>query len=71
MKLVRALGVFGAALVCALPASAAAPSLGSAVGAYRFADGSAAALVGQDGALRLVDYRTGALRQLAQRSPTP
>ena len=35
---------------------------------YRFADGSAAALVEQDGALRLVDYRTGALRQLAQRS---
>ena len=37
---------------------------------YRFADGTAAALVEQNGALRLVDYRTGALRQLAQRSRT-
>jgi dienelactone hydrolase len=71
VKLVRALGVFAAALACcALPASAAAPSLESAVGAYRFADGSVASLVDQDGALRLVDYRTGALRQLAQRSRT-
>jgi hypothetical protein len=58
-----------AAGVCAA-ASAAAASLQGAVGVYRFADGSAAALVEQDGALRLVDYRTGALRQLAQRSRT-
>ncbi len=35
---------------------------------YRFADGSAAALVEQDGALRLVDYRTGALRRLSQQA---
>jgi dienelactone hydrolase len=72
MKLVRALGAFAAALTCcALPAAAATPSLESAVGAYRFADGSAASLVVSDnGALRLVDYRTGALRQLTQRSRT-
>lgn len=71
MKLVRALGVLAVALACcALSASAAAPSLESAVGAYRFADGSVASLVAEDGALRLVDYRTGALRQLAQRSRT-
>jgi dienelactone hydrolase len=59
-------------VVCALSASAAVPASGlqSAVGVYRFADGSAAALVVQDGALRLVDYRTGALRQLNQRSRT-
>jgi dienelactone hydrolase len=71
VKPVRALGALFVALACwALPASAAAPSLESAVGAYRFADGSVASLVDQDGALRLVDYRTGALRQLAQRSRT-
>jgi dienelactone hydrolase len=71
MKVVRALGVVAAALACcALPASAVAPSLESAVGAYRFANGGVAALVDQDGALRLVDYRTGALRALAQRSRT-
>jgi dienelactone hydrolase len=40
------------------------------VGLYRFADGSAAALVEQDHGLRLVDYRTGALRQLSQRTRT-
>jgi uncharacterized protein len=71
-KQVRALGAVAAAIVCcAFPARAAtAPGLQSAVGAYRFADGSAAALVQQDGGLRLVDYRTGALRQLTQRSRT-
>jgi dienelactone hydrolase len=60
------------ALVAAASATAAsAPAdLGDAVGAYRFADGSAAALVEQDGALRLVDYRTGALRQLSQHTRT-
>ncbi len=70
MKRVSVLAaVATAAGVCAA-ASAAAASLQGAVGVYRFADGSAAALVEQDGALRLVDYRTGALRQLAQRSRT-
>jgi len=61
-----------AAVVYALSAAAVAPApaLARAVGVYRFADGSAAALVEQGGALRLVDYRTGALRQLAQRSRT-
>ena len=60
------------ALVAAASATAAsAPAdLGDAVGAYRFADGSAAALVEQDGALRLVDYRTGALRQLSPHTRT-
>jgi uncharacterized protein len=73
MKRVCAFGaVVAVSVVCALSAlaGASAPSLQSAVGVYRFADGSAAALVDQDGALRLVDYRTGALRQLEQRSRT-
>lgn len=61
--------VVTAVAVCASSAASATP-LQNAVGVYRFAGGSAAALVEQDGALRLVDYRTGALRQLAQRSPT-
>ena len=39
-----------------------------AVGAYRFADRSSAALIEQEGALRLVDYRTGALRRLSERT---
>jgi uncharacterized protein len=71
VKRVCAFGaVVAASVVWALSASAAAPALDfqNAVGAYRFADGSAAALVDQAGALRLVDYRTGALRQLEQRS---
>src|SRR6266536_2948957 len=59
-------------LAAALAASgvrAAGPApLGSAVGAYRFADGSTAALVRQGAGLRLVDYRSGALRQLSPRS---
>jgi dienelactone hydrolase len=55
--------------VCAA-ASSATDDLTGAVGVYRFTDGSAAALVEQDGALRLVDYRTGALRQLSQRTRT-
>jgi dienelactone hydrolase len=48
----------------------ATAELAGAVGAYRFADGSCAALVpSPDGvALRLVDYATGALRQLTQLS---
>ena len=50
--------------------SPAAPDVTGAVGLYRFADGSAAALVEQDHGLRLVDYRTGALRQLSQRTRT-
>src|SRR4249919_3415868 len=51
-------------------AASATDGLTGAVGVYRFSDGSAAALVEQDGAMRLVDYRTGALRQLAQRTRT-
>lgn len=56
--------------VCALAPAAGAAGFDSAVGAYRFADGSAVGLVEQAGALRLVDYRSGALRRLAQRSRT-
>jgi uncharacterized protein len=57
-------------LLAAASASGASPpvDLGDAVGAYRFANGSAVALVEQGGALRLVDYRTGALRQLSQQT---
>jgi uncharacterized protein len=55
-------------VACALPAVAAAADLRGAVGAYRFADGSVVSLVEQDGSLRLVDYRSGALRQLTERS---
>jgi uncharacterized protein len=55
-------------VACALPAVAAASDLQAAVGAYRFADGSVVSLVDQDGSLRLVDYRSGALRQLTERS---
>ena len=51
---------------CVLPAAAAGADLQSAVGAYRFADGSVVALVEQDGALRLVDYSSGALRSLTE-----
>jgi dienelactone hydrolase len=39
------------------------------VGAYRFPDGSAGALVPQQGGLRWVDYGSGALRQLTEESP--
>lgn len=53
---------------CVLPSSAAGAELQNAVGAYRFAGGSTVALVEQDGALRLVDYTSGALRQLTARS---
>ncbi len=73
MRRVCAFGAVVAAVVVCVPSSpagASAPGLRGAVGAYRFADGSAAALVYQGGALRLVDYRTGALRQLEQRSRT-
>jgi dienelactone hydrolase len=50
-------------------ASASSPNAFAGVaGVYRFSDGSAAALVEQNGGLRLVDYRTGALRQLTQRT---
>jgi uncharacterized protein len=55
-------------VACALPSGSGASNLQAAVGAYRFADGSVVSLVEQDGALRLVDYRSGALRQLTQRS---
>jgi hypothetical protein len=55
-------------VVCAVPPVAAAFNLGAAVGAYRFVDGSVVSLVEQDGSLRLVDYQSGALRQLTQRS---
>jgi uncharacterized protein len=55
-------------VACALPAAATASDLRAAVGAYRSADGSVVSLVEQDGALRLVDYRSGALRQLTERS---
>jgi uncharacterized protein len=58
----------GAAGAVAAPPSAPAAGLAGAVGVYRFADGSAAALFEQDGALRLVDYRSGALRSLAPQS---
>jgi dipeptidyl aminopeptidase/acylaminoacyl peptidase len=51
-----------------VPSVAAASDLRAAVGAYRFADGSVVSLVEQDGSLRLVDYRSGALRQLTERS---
>jgi dienelactone hydrolase len=69
----RALSYVAAiALAVAFAASAAAaPSpagLAGAVGVYRFADGSAAALVEEVGSLRLVDYRTGALRRLSQQA---
>ena len=73
MKRVWSVGAVAvAAFACAWSAHAATPAvdLRSAVGVYRFADGSAAALVEQDGALRLVDYRTGALRSLEPRSRT-
>jgi alpha-beta hydrolase superfamily lysophospholipase len=55
-------------VACALPSVAAASNLRAAVGAYRFADGSTVSLVEQAGALRLVDYGSGALRQLTERS---
>ena len=55
-------------VACALPSVAAASNLQAAVGAYRFANGSVVSLVEQDGSLRLVDYTSGALRQLTERS---
>jgi dienelactone hydrolase len=45
-------------------AAAAVVTAVSPVGAYRFADGSVAALVPQNGGIRYVDYSSGALRQL-------
>ena len=54
-------------VACVLPSAAASADLQRAVGAYRFADGSVVALVEQDGALRLVDYTSGALRQRTER----
>ncbi len=56
MKRVWSVGAVAvAAFACAWSAHAATPAvdLRSAVGVYRFVDGSAAALVEQDGALRL------------------
>jgi dienelactone hydrolase len=64
----RASALAAAALAVAHAPVAEAAGLDSAVGAYRFADGSAAALVEQAGALRLVDYGSGILRQLERRS---
>jgi dienelactone hydrolase len=58
------------AAASAAAASASPTALAGAVGAYRFADGSSAALVEQNDGLRLVDYRTGAMRQLTQRAPS-
>lgn len=53
--------------VHALAAAAAAViTATSPVGAYRFADGSVVALVPQNGGVRYVDYRSGALRQLTE-----
>jgi uncharacterized protein len=45
-----------------------AGDVASAVGAYRLAGGDLVSLVPSDGRLRLVDYRTGALRSLEERS---
>jgi len=69
-----ALVVSSAGAAGSLPPTAPPPPHGS-VGVYRFADGSAVALIRpgegatQSGGLRLADYGTGALRQLTQRSP--
>jgi uncharacterized protein len=59
-------------LAVALAATAGARGAGvvaSTVGAYRLADGDLVSLVPSDGRLRLVDYGTGALRSLVERSP--
>jgi dienelactone hydrolase len=49
-------------------AAAAVVAAVSPAGAYRFADGSVAALVPQAGGVRYVDYASGALRQLTART---
>ena len=59
------------ALVASLFASGsavAAPGVDARIGAYRFADGSLAALVVSTGSLRLVEYDSGALRSLRAQS---
>jgi dienelactone hydrolase len=73
--LVVSLLVVGALAVSAVHAASPPPLQSStdlaALGLYRFADGSYAAIVkpGEGGAgIRVVDYSTGALRQLAQES---
>jgi dienelactone hydrolase len=60
--------VLAGACVASAAAAPAQAGLAGAVGVYRFADGSAAALVEELGALRLVDYRSGALRRLSQQT---
>jgi dienelactone hydrolase len=67
-RLAIAVALAGVVAACVAAAASSASDLTGAVGVYRFAGGSAAALVQQDGALRLVDYRTGALRQLSQQA---
>ena len=69
MKLLRATAVAVAAAGLWAAAPSAAPPLAAAAGAYRLAGGGLVALVPDGRGLRLVDYRTGALRRLAQRSP--
>lgn len=71
MKLLRATAVVAlaaAGLWAATPSSAPSPAV--AVGAYRLAGGGLVALVPDGRGVRLVDYATGALRRLAQRSPS-
>lgn len=69
MRAARLTAAVAALLVaCVVPSVGAASNLRAAVGAYRFADGSVVSLVEQDGSLRFVDYRSGALRQLTERS---
>lgn len=63
-----------AALVLALalatgPAARAGVDASSNVGVYRLADGALVSFVVSQGRLRLVDYRSGALRSLRERSP--
>jgi len=57
-----------ASLSAGAPAASPSAELSTAIGAYRFPDGTVTALVLQSGGLRLVDYRSGAMRQLTQRS---
>ena len=71
MKLLRSTAVVAlaaAGLWAATPRSAPSPAV--AAGAYGLAGGGVVALVPDGRGLRLVDYATGALRRLAQRSPS-
>jgi len=67
VKLARAIAAVAAAGLCTVAAGAAS-SPAAASGAYRLAGGGLVALVPDGRGLRLVDYRTGALRRLVQRS---